>query len=193
MSARATRGCWDCRWRPACWCCSRAAPLWSITALAGPRSRPRGGFRPRARRPPRQCRRTSPPFPMPYPASKRAAVPAIRPSTRCWAVATRAASAAGYVERGVASWYGPGFHGVQHFGGRALRHVRHDRGAQDAAAALLRARHQPAEWPLRGGAHQRPRPVRRQPHHRPVLHRRGEARHAARRHRDGRSARGDAG
>ena len=102
-------------------------------------------------------------------------------------------SSADYIERGVASWYGPGFHKVRTSTGETLRHVRHDRGSQDVAAARLRARHQLAERPQRRGARQRSRSVRRQPHHRSVLHRRRQARHAAKRHRHGRSAHRRAG
>ena len=43
----------------------------------------------------------------------------------------------------------------------SVRHVRHDGRAQDAAAAGLRARHQPEQRQERRGAHQRPRAVRR--------------------------------
>ena len=97
-------------------------------------------------------------------------------------------SSVGYVERGVASWYGPGLSQGANLDRRILRHVRHDGRAQDAAAARLRASHQSAERAQRRGARQRPRPLRRQSHHRPVLHGGREARHAAQRHRHGRSS-----
>ena len=80
----------------------------------------------------------------------------------------------------------PGLSQGTHLDRRDLRHVRHDRRAQDAAPALLRAGHEPAERPQHRGPRQRPRTFRRQPHHRSVLHRGREARHAAKRHRHGR-------
>ena len=91
-------------------------------------------------------------------------------------------TAEGYVERGVASWYGPGFHEATHFERRAVRHVRHDCGTQDAAAALLRAGHESAQRAQRDVARQRSRSVQGWTHHRSVLHRRRKARHPARRH-----------
>src|SRR5580704_11565723 len=58
--------------------------------------------------------------------------------------------------RGVLVWTElPRRHHLQR---RALRHVRHDRRAQDPAPAELRARHQPQERQEHRGAHQRPRP-----------------------------------
>ena len=84
----------------------------------------------------------------------------------------------GYLERGIASWYGRGFT-ASYLRWRALRHVRHDRRPQDPAHPLLRTGHQPAERPQRGSADQRPRAVRGQPSHRPVLYGRRQARHAA--------------
>ena len=111
-------------------------------------------------------------------ASSRVRATAIRRFTTSSASAiTCCPRASGYVERGVASWYGPGFHKDPHLDRRTLRYVRHDSGAQDPAAAGLRARHQPAERPQRRRARQRSRPIRRQSHHRFVLHGRGQARH----------------
>ena len=93
------------------------------------------------------------------------------------------ASAEGYKERGVASWYGPDFHAKATSSGEP-----YDMYAMTAAHKTLPI---PAyarvtnlsQRPQRGGAHQRSRAVRRQPHHRPVVHGRRKARHDARRHR----------
>ncbi len=71
---------------------------------------------------------------------------------------------------------------------RALRYVRHDGCPQDAALAGLCARHQSAKRAQCRGSRQRSRPLRRQSHHRPVLHGRIQTRHAAQRHRHGGSA-----
>src|SRR5262249_25690227 len=59
--------------------------------------------------------------------------------------------------------------GQAHLERRALRHVRHDRGAHGPADPELRARHQPRERQERRGAHQRPRPLPRRSAHRSVL------------------------
>ncbi len=75
-----------------------------------------------------------------------------------------------------------GFPRPPHLQRRALRHVCDDGRAQDAAHPLLRARHQPRQWPQHCRAHQRPRPLRGQPHHRSVVHRGLQAGHDPRRH-----------
>ena len=99
------------------------------------------------------------------------------------------ASSEGFVERGTASWYGPGFHAASTSLGEP-----YDMYAMTAAHKTLPI---PAyaevtnlqERPQGRRAHQRPRTVRRRPHHRPVLHRGGQARHAAGGHRAGGGAR----
>ena len=63
---------------------------------------------------------------------------------RYFSAATRAQATC---ERGVASWYGPDFHGSRHRDRRDLRHVRDDGRPQDTAAAALRAGHEPAQRP----------------------------------------------
>ena len=80
-------------------------------------------------------------------------------------------------ETGVASWYGPGFHGKSTANGE-----RYDQADRTAAHRTLqmpadRARHQPRQWHEHGRAHQRPRPVCPQPRHRPVAHGGAGARH----------------
>ena len=104
-------------------------------------------------------------------APSRARRAAIRRSTTCSASAISCSTTAeGYLERGVASWYGPGFHAASDVERRALRHVRDDRRAQDAAAARVRTSHEPAQRPQRGRARERSRAVQGRPHHRSVLH-----------------------
>ena len=66
-----------------------------------------------------------------------------------------------------------------HLVARGVRHVRLQRRAQDAAAAVVRARHQPGERQVGDRARQRSRPVPRRPRDRPELRRRGEARRAS--------------
>ena len=87
----------------------------------------------------------------------------------------------GYVERGIASWYGNKFHGYMTSIARAVRHVSVLRRAQDAAAADLRARDQSRERQERGRAHQRSRAVPREPADRPLVRRRGDASASGRR------------
>src|SRR5690606_19367 len=65
---------------------------------------------------------------------------------------------------------------------RAVRHVRHDGRAQDAAAAVLRPSDQPQERQEWRCARQRSRPVQGGPHHRSFLHGGRQARHAEGRH-----------
>ena len=62
---------------------------------------------------------------------------------------------------------------------RDLRHVRDDRRAPDAAAAVVRARHQRRDRQERGRARQRPRPVPARPHHRPLVRGGAPRRHRA--------------
>ena len=73
---------------------------------------------------------------------------------------------------------------------RDLRHVRDDRRAPDAAAAVVCARHQRRDGQERRRARQRPRPVPARPRHRPVVRRGAPDRHRAEGQRRGRG-RGD--
>ena len=62
-------------------------------------------------------------------------------------------SAHGFVEEGVASWYGPGFHGKKTASGE-FQPVQHQRRAQDPAPGHGSARDQPGEPPFPHPAHQ---------------------------------------
>ena len=88
----------------------------------------------------------------------------------------------GYVERGVASWYGPTFHGVSTSSGE-----RYDMYGMTAAHKTLPLPTYVRVTNLRNGRtitvqDQRSRAVCRHPTDRPFLHRGGEVRHAPRRH-----------
>ena len=77
-----------------------------------------------------------------------------------------------HVETGVASWYGPGFHGKSTANGEA-----YDQSERTAAHRTLQMPSIVRVTNLDNGhqhgrAHQRPRPVCPQPRHRPVAHRR---------------------
>ena len=92
-------------------------------------------------------------------------------------------SANGYVERGVASWYGTEFHGLRTSTGEP-----YDMFAMTAAHKTLPLPCYARVTNLSNGrsvvrAHQRSRPVCRQPHHRPVVFRGRAARHDSQRHR----------
>ncbi len=97
-------------------------------------------------------------------------------------------SGVGYVERGVASWYGPGFHKVRTSTGEL-----YDMYGMTAAHKTLPLPAYVQVTNLQNGRSivvrvNGPRPLRRQPHHRPVVYRRRQARHVAQRHGDRRSA-----
>ena len=156
---------------------------------------------------------SAPPRPAPAPRSHRAAgaagrravpdsvpdaVPrieprsrtAIRRSTMCSASATTyCPRASATVERGVASWYGPGFHKVRTSTGEPYDMYAMTAAHKTLPLARLRARHEFAERPQHRGARQRSRSVRRQSHHRSLLHRGSQARHVAQRYRHGRGSR----
>ena len=72
---------------------------------------------------------------------------------------------------------------------RTVRHVWDDCGTQDTALAGVCPRHEPPKRAQLCRTHQRPRTLRFQSHHRLVVDRRGQARHAAKRYGDRRSAR----
>ena len=101
--------------------------------------------------------------------------------------------ASGYVEQGTASYYGNKFHGRRTSNLEVYDMYAFTAAHKIAAAAELRARHQPRQRQVGDRARQRPRPVPRRPRHRPELRRRGQARHHPARHRPGRGARADAG
>ena len=74
-----------------------------------------------------------------------------------------------YKERGIASWYGRKFHGQKTSIGETYDMYAMTAAHPDAAAAVVRARHQRRHRQERGRARQRPRPVPARPHHRPVV------------------------
>jgi hypothetical protein len=104
------------------------------------------------------CRTTSTPFPMPSRGPSRCTASPTGPIP-CWAGTTCRAGAEALQGARHRQLVRPQVPRPEDLHRRALRHVRHDRGASDAADSQLRARHQPRQRQVGGGAGQRPRPL----------------------------------
>ena len=108
-----------------------------------------GLYAPRRRR-----QRARPSCPMSTRSPSRCHAPSRAPLRQPLAVHACSASATaccdraeGYVERGIASWYGKKFHGRRTSSRELYDMCTLQRRAQDPAAAELRARHQPRQRP----------------------------------------------
>ena len=81
---------------------------------------------------------------------------------------------AGFVQRGVASWYGKKFHGQRTSSGELYDMYQLSAAHPTLPIPSYRAGDQPGDGQVGGGAGQRPRALSRQPHHRRLVHRRPE-------------------